>query len=332
MKKTYKKLVANKYTRDFRDAGEVIEVEVPTPGPREVLLENKYGGVNASDVNIAGGVYFSDGDFPFDLGCESIGEVIGIGSEVTELALGDFAVSPELGSAYSELLCRDVSFFTKVPECTPEIMGCAVAGMTAAVGLNVVGEMKAGETVLVTAAAGGVGSWCVQLAKLAGCHVIGTCSTPEKADSLKSLGCDRVVNYRKEDLGEILSSEYPDGIDLVFEQVGQETFDACVDNIALRGRILICGFVSEYTSGPQDHTAPRIYHKLLWKSASIKAFLFAHWPEELPGQLQYLVDLVATGKLDPVIDTAVFEGVDDAINAVEFLHSGKNTGKVIVRY
>ena len=107
MEKTYKKLVANKYTRDFRDAGEVIEVEVPTPGPREVLLKNRYGGVNASDVNIAGGVYFSDGDFPFDLGCESIGEVIGIGSDVTEFALGDFAVSPELGSAYSELLCRD---------------------------------------------------------------------------------------------------------------------------------------------------------------------------------------------------------------------------------
>jgi NADPH-dependent curcumin reductase CurA len=177
-----------------------------------------------------------------------------------------------------------------------------------------------------------VGSWCIQLAKLAGCHVIGTCSTAEKAKSLSKLGCDRVVIYRDEDLGKVLSNEYPNGIDLIFEQVGQETFDACVDNIALRGRILICGFVSEYTSGPQEHTAPRIYHKLLWKSASIKAFLFAHWPEELPGQLQYLVDLVAKGKLDPVIDPEVFEGVDAAINAVEFLHGGKNTGKVIIRY
>ena len=332
MSETYKKLVARRYTRTYRDAGEVIEADRVAPGPGQVLIQNRFGGVNASDVNISGGVYFSDGNFPFDLGCESTGEVLEVGAGVTDLAPGDCVVSPSLGSAYTELLYRNAAEVVKVPECSPELMGVVVAGCTASMGLNIVGEMGTGETVLITAAAGGVGSWCVQLAKLAGNHVIGTCSTQEKAVELKRLGCDRVIVYREENLGEVLAAEYPDGIDLIFEQVGQDTFDTCVDNVAVRGRILICGFVSEYTSGPQEVLEQRIYHKLLWKSAQIRAFLFSHWPEQIPEHIQANLELVQSGKVDPLIDPTVFNGVDDAVNAVEFLHSGKNIGKVIVQY
>ena len=332
MAETFRKLVANQYTRDFRSAGEVIEVPLVAPVAGEILVKNYFGGVNASDVNISGGVYFSDGTFPFDLGCESIGEVVEIGEGVSDFKVGDSVVSPELGSAYSEMLCRDVSQFVKVPGRTPEIMGVIVNGVTASMGLNIVGEMSAGETVLITAAAGGVGSWCVQLAKLAGNHVIGTCSTQEKAMELKRLGCDRVIVYREENIGEVLAAEYPNGVNLVFEQVGGDTFDVCLDNIAVRGRILICGFISEYTSGPQDVTAPRVYHKLLWKSAQIRAFLYAHWPDQIAEHVEDLLTKVANGDVDPLIDPTVFRGVDHAIDAVEYLHSGKNTGKVIVQY
>lgn len=332
MTDTFRKLVANQYTRDFRSAGEVIEVPIVAPGAGEILVKNGYGGVNASDVNISGGVYFSDGTFPFDLGCESIGEVVEVGEGVSDFKVGDNVVSPNLGSAYSEMLCRDVSQFVKVPGCTPEIMGVIVNGVTASMGLNIVGEMGSGENVLITAAAGGVGSWCVQLAKLAGNHVIGTCSTQEKAAELNRLGCDRAIVYREENLSEVLAAEYPNGIDLVFEQVGGDTFDACVDNIAVRGRILICGFVSEYTSGPQEVTAPRIYHKLLWKSAQIRAFLYAHWPDQIAEHIEDLLDKVTKGDVDPLIDPKVFKGVDQAVDAVEYLHSGKNTGKVLVQY
>lgn len=332
MAETYKKLVARQYTRNYRECGEVIQVERVAVEPGQVLVRNRFGGTNASDVNISGGVYFSDGVFPFDLGCESTGEVIEVGAGVDDFAVGDFVVSPSLGSAYTELLYRDAAELVKVPACSPEIMGAAVAGCTASMGLNIVGEMGSGETVLITAAAGGVGSWCVQLAKLAGNHVIGTCSTEAKAKELRRLGCDRVILYRDEDLGQVLSTEYPDGIDLIFEQVGQETFDACVDNVALRGRILICGFVSEYTSGPQEVMEQRIYHKLLWKSAQIRAFLFSHWPEQIPEHLAANIALVESGKVDPLIDPTVFAGVENAIDAVEFLHSGQNIGKVTVRY
>lgn len=84
-------------------------------------------------------------------------------------------------------------------------------GLTASIALEQVGQMKSGQTVLVTAAAGGTGVFAVQLAKLAGNHVIGTCSSDEKIGMLKQLGCDRVINYKKENFAKVLKTEYPQG-------------------------------------------------------------------------------------------------------------------------
>ena len=332
MSGTYKKIVAHKYSKNFREASEIVSADIVQPGPGQLLIKTHFGGVNASDVNISGGVYFSDGNFPFDLGCESVGEVVAIGPDVTQFEVGDAVASPQMGSAYSEMLCRDVDQFIKVPQCSPEYLSVSVAGLTASIGLYEAGDMSSGETVLITAAAGGVGNWCVQLAKLAGNHVIGTCSTPEKAQELKRLGCDRVVVYSEEDLGVVLAAEYPDGIDLIFEQVGGATFDTCVDHLATRGRILICGFISEYMGGTQEITAPRIYHKLLWKSAQIRAFLYKDWPDQIAGHLERLIEQVANGSIKPLLDPTVFEGIDSAAEALDYLHSGRNTGKVVVRY
>jgi NADPH-dependent curcumin reductase CurA len=332
MSGTYKKIVAHKYSKNFREASEIVSTDIVQPGLDQLLIKTRFGGVNASDVNISGGVYFSDGNFPFDLGCESVGEVIAVGPDVTQFQVGDAVASPQMGSAYSEMLCRDVDQFIKIPHCSPEYLSVSVAGLTASIGLYEAGDMGSGETVLITAAAGGVGNWCVQLAKLAGNHVIGTCSTREKAQELKSLGCDRVVVYSEEALADVLTAEYPDGINLIFEQVGGETFDTCVDHLATRGRMLICGFISEYMGGTQEITAPRIYHKLLWKSAQIRAFLYKDWPDHIADHLERLIEQVANGNIKPLLDPTVFDGVDSAADALEYLHSGQNTGKVVVRY
>jgi len=332
MSGTYKKIVAHKYSKNFREASEIVSTDIVQPGSGQLLIKTHFGGVNASDVNISGGVYFSDGNFPFDLGCESVGEVVAVGPDVTQFQVGDAVASPQMGSAYSEMLCRDIDQFIKIPQCSPEYLSVSVAGLTASIGLYEAGDMGSGETVLITAAAGGVGNWCVQLAKLAGNHVIGTCSTREKAQELKSLGCDRVVVYSEEALADVLTAEYPDGINLIFEQVGGETFDTCVDHLATRGRMLICGFISEYMGGTKEITAPRIYHKLLWKSAQIRAFLYKDWPDQIAGHLEKLIEQVACGHIKPLLDPTVFEGIDSAADALEYLHSGQNTGKVVVRY
>ena len=121
-----------------------------------------------------------------------------------------------------------------------------VSGLTASLSLEFVGRMSSNETVLVTAAAGATGSFAVQLAKLNGNHVIGTCSSDEKGRFLTQLGCDRVVNYRKEKLGDVLKREYPKGVDLVYECVGGDMYDTCVQNLAVKGRIVVIGMISGY--------------------------------------------------------------------------------------
>lgn len=116
---------------------------------------------------------------------------------------------------------------------TPEVMTIVVSGLTAAIGLEVVGEIKTGDVVLVTAA-GGTGHCAVQLALQAGAHVIGTCRSPAKVKFLQQLGCDRAINYCEENLAQVLKTEYPQGVDLVYESVGRELFDICVENLAKR--------------------------------------------------------------------------------------------------
>lgn len=335
--KLYKKLVARQFSRDFRAATEVATEPIPTPEANQIVVRNLYAGVNASDVNITAGVYFADANTPFDLGVEALGEITAVGENVTHLKVGDHVLTGLLGGGYREYFALDAAMAIPVPEATPEIMTLIVSALTASIGLRVVGEMKDGHTdtpevVLVTAAAGGTGQYVVQIAKQAGHHVIGTCSTDEKVEYLRSIGCDRPINYKKEDLHEVLKAEYPNGVNLVFESVGGAIFDACVDNLAKHGRLVICGFISEYTSGTQTVTAPRIYHKLLWQSATVRGFLFSDFVEHVPAHVQMVMEDYFAGKLTATVDPEPFVGIEAIADAVEYMHAGKNCGKVVIRY
>jgi NADPH-dependent curcumin reductase CurA len=205
-------------------------------------------------------------------------------------------------------------------------------GVSALVALEQAGEMKSQETVLVTAAAGGTGHIAVQLAKLAGNHVIGTCGSEAKAELLKGLGCDRVINYRTENLDRVLKEDYPNGINLVFDCVGKEVFDTCVDNLAVRERLVAIGFISEYAKNPELVTQPRIYHKLFWKAASVRGFLMPHYAEHMVEARDRLLDLFYTGKIRVAVDPTEFRGTESIPAAVEYLLSGKNYGKVVVKF
>lgn len=118
-----------------------------------------------------------------------------------------------------------------------------------AAGLQECGRLRKGETVLITAAAGGAGQFAVQLAKLAGCHVIATVGSEDKARLIRSLGADRAVNYRTEDLKAVLRTEYPRGVDVVWESVGGEWFGTCLNALAQKGRLIVIGAMSQY-KGP----------------------------------------------------------------------------------
>ncbi len=333
---TYHKLTATTHSKNFREAVQLLTDTLPeSPAPDEIIVRNHYAGVNAADTMMAAGIYLLPTPVPCDLGGESIGEVIAAGSEVTQLKPGDFVLLNAIGCGYRDYYLTKARRAVPVPAASPEIMSLSIGGLTASIGMSVTGEMSphGGETVLVTAAAGGTGQFAVQLAKLAGNHVIGTCGSADKADLLRALGCDRVVNYREESLDDVLKAEYPKGVNLVFDGVGGEMFDTALNHLARFGRLVTIGFISEYKGEPERASRARVYYKILGKNASIRGFnlnLYFNRPEVREHMVR-LVELLNDGKLNPAIDPAVFQGVAAAIDAVEYLQSGANSGKVVVR-
>lgn len=327
----YRKVIAATFNKNFREAAQIVEVDMKPPGTHELIVRNHYAGVNATDVNISAGIYTPNAIPPIDLGAEMVGEVVAVGDKVTDFKVGDTVVTTSLGG-YAEYVVTRARYAIRVPEATPEILALVASGVTASLGLKVTGDMKSGETVLVTAAAGGTGQFAVQLAKLAGNTVIGTCGSEDKAMLLKSLGCDRVVNYKTEDLGAVLKAEYPRGIDLIYESVGRAMFDTCVDNLAIRGRLVIIGYITEYLSTPEIVSSPRIYYKLLGKSASLRSMFLLHFFKQVPEHMTQLLDLYQLGKLQVAVDAKRFTGVEQVADAVEYLHSGQSAGKVVVQF
>lgn len=330
---TYRKLVVKEPGPDFQKATAIVEAALPTPAADEVLVRNLYAGVNASDPIAASGGYGAT-ETPFDIGVESAGEVVALGDGIDDLAVGDHVLVFGAGGGYGEYRLARREEALPIRQAGPELTSAFISGMTALVGLEVSGEMGRDETVLVTAAAGGVGSYAVQLAKRAGNHVIGTCSSDEKAQWLRQLGCDRAVNYRSEDLDRVLGEEYPHGINLVFESVGRDTFDTALAHLAVFGRLICIGAVAEYRDGLEWEAARqvRVYRQLLATSGTIRGCYLPHFMGKLSEYLQRLEHLLDSGEIRAMIDPTEFNGVDAIHDAVDHVRQGRNRGKVIIRY
>jgi NADPH-dependent curcumin reductase CurA len=332
--KTYKKLVANQFNQDFESAVEIVEVPISKPAASQLLIRNKFAGINSGFDTLLcqGKVPYVNLMPPFDLGVEAVGEVVEVGDDVYNFQVGDAVATTLRGGGYREYQVIDANLAVKVREATPEVLTLMPTGTSALVALEQVGEMKSNEVVLVTAAAGGTGHIAVQLAKLAGNHVIGTCGSEQKAALLKKLGCDRIINYRTENLDQVLKTEYPNGINLVFDCVGKQVFDACVENLAIRGRLVVVGFISEYGGSLEEVKQSRIYHKLFWKAASVRGFLMPFYQEYAAEARDRLLNLFYSGNLNVVIDSTPFDGIDSIPIAVKYLLDRQNCGKVVVRF
>jgi NADPH-dependent curcumin reductase CurA len=332
--KTYKKLVAHRFNQDFESAIEIVEVPIPKPAASQLLIQNKFAGINSGFDTLLcqGKVPYVNLTPPFDLGVEAVGEVVDVGDDVYTFQVGDAVVTTLRGGGYREYQVIDANLAIKVRDATPEVLTLMPTGISALVALEKVGEMKSNEVVLVTAAAGGTGHIAVQLAKLAGNYVIGTCGSEQKAELLKKLGCDRIINYRTENLDQVLKTEYPNGINLVFDCVGKQVFDACVENLAIRGRLVVVGFISEYGRSLEEVTQPRIYHKLFWKAASVRGFLMPLYQEYAAEARDRLLKLLYSDNLKVMIDPTPFNGIESIPIAVKYLLDRRNCGKVVVRF
>ncbi len=330
----YKKLIAKQFDQDFQSAVEVVEIPIPQPGAKEILIRNKFAGINSGFDTLLcqGKVPYVNLTPPFDLGVEAVGEIVAVGDQIQDFQVGDAVVTTVRGGGYREYQVIDAKLAVKVREATPEVLTLMPTGLSALVALEKVGEMKRDEVVLITAAAGGTGHIALQLAKLSGNHVIGTCGSQKKAELLKKLGCDRIINYRTENLDHVFKTEYPNGINLVFDCVGKQVFDACVENLAIRGRLVVVGFIAEYGKSVEELTQPRIYHKLFWKAASVRGFLMPLYQEYAAEARDRLLNLFYSGKLKVAIDSTQFNGIESIPIAVKYLLNGQNCGKVVVRF
>ncbi|GFT11088.1 prostaglandin reductase 3 [Nephila pilipes] len=340
--RTYKQLMVRKLTTNFREAVYIENVKMGVPAKDEVCVINRFVGVNASDVNMSKGRYFVSAKIPFGTGIEGVGEVVQVGENVTNLKVGaNVAYMDTRCSAYAEYVYLPAADVFPISEALPEYVVLLVSGLTAAIALEKCARITAGDTVLITAAAGGTGHVAVQWAKSTGCHVIGTCSSDEKKKILKDLRCDRIINLKKEDLGEVLAKEYPNGVNVIWETIGGKIFEICMKNLAIKGRLLVVGGISGYKKeckeGFTKIDVSNLPEELLLKSNTVQGFSLLHYWKCAAYYFRYLSQRLETEKLKVEYDNGEktigteFFGVEGIIKGVEHLHSGKNIGKVIVR-
>ncbi|KAG0411945.1 hypothetical protein HPB47_010919 [Ixodes persulcatus] len=337
----YRKLVCVKVTPNFREAVSVVEERTPKLDRDEVFLKTKYVGINASDVNITAARYWAATP-PFNVGVESVAEVVAVGDGVTHLSVGSAVATinvPGFG-AFSEYQRIRASKVLPIPRAVPDIIPLLISGLTASIGLDEQGRIKEGETVLITAAAGGLGHIAVQWAKAAKCHVIGTCSSPDKEEFLKSIGCDRVINYKTHDLGAELDKSYPKGVDVVWETIGGKTFEVLLNHLGVRGRLVVVGAITGYQNNDNTFSCgglTDLLSRLLIRSASVSGFFMSQYYHMYPEYTARLKNMLQEGKIVPKVDFGLnddgseLKGLEGCVRGVEYLHSGKSIGKVVVK-
>ena len=205
-----------------------------------------------------------------------------------------------------------------------------MTGLTAYFGLTEIGKPQKGETIVVSGAAGAVGSIVGQIGKILGCRVIGIAGTDEKVELLKSkFGFDDAINYNtNKDMTKAIAEVCPDGVDVYYDNVGGTISDSVHANINRLGRIIVCGAISAYndTSIPQG---PRVEHFLIRKSVLMQGFIVSNYAEKFPAGMKQLSQWLSEEKLHS--EETIVEGFDNIPQAFLNLFEGKNTGKMIVK-
>jgi NADPH-dependent curcumin reductase len=202
-------------------------------------------------------------------------------------------------------------------------------GMTAYFGLLDIGKPKAGETLVVSGAAGAVGSLVGQIGKIKGCRVVGIAGSEEKCRWLKDeLGFDAAINYKTESVLESLKQHCPNGIDVYFENVGGEILDAVLSLINLRARIVLCGLISQYNA---TEPVPGAYNliNIVTRRAKLEGFIILDYLNRAQEALADLGQWYAQGKIKYRVDA--IDGLENAPSAINKLFDGTNQGKLIIK-
>jgi NADPH-dependent curcumin reductase CurA len=305
------------------------EQDAPEPGPGQALARVRYLSIDPT-------IRTWMNDAPGYLPPIGIGEVIrssGI-AEVTESHSDQYAPGDLVFglTGWQDWVLADEGAMQKLPEgITPTLAlnVFGVTGMTAYFGLIDVGKVREGDVVVVSGAAGATGSTVGQIARIKGAKtVVGIAGSDEKcAWIVDELGFDAAINYKTDDVPKALRSACPDGIDLYFDNVGGPILNACLGQIAMRGRVVLCGAISGYND-PNPPAGPSNYINLLIRRGRMEGFIILDYFSRFAEAQADMGRWVAEGKIKAV--EQLVEGLENAPDALNLLFTGGNTGKVIV--
>lgn len=314
---------------DFR----LIEAPVPAPAHGEVLLRSRYLSV---DPYMRGRMNASKSYAPpVEIGGLMVGAGVAevIESKNPDFAIGDIVANPLTG--WQEYAVSSGQGLRKVdPAVAPISTALGVLGMTgltAYIGIHEVCAVKPGETVVISGAAGAVGSVAGQVAKIAGCRVVGIAGGPQKTKYLTTeCGFDAALDYKStSDYAAALRELCPQGIDAYFDNVGGPISDAVFTHLNMRARIAICGQIAQYND-TQASQGPRLLRYVLVARATVRGFLiFDYSPAQTTPALAELTAWVRAGKLKYHED--VVEGFENMPRALIGLFLGENLGKRVVK-
>jgi NADPH-dependent curcumin reductase CurA len=309
----------------------VEEAAIPQPGAGEALARVRYLSIDPT-------IRTWMDDAPGYLPPIGIGEVVrGAGiAEVIESNSDSFTPGQLLfglpGWQDYVILDESAPAMQPVPEGiepTTALGVLGITGMTAYFGLTDVGRVKEGDVVVVSGAAGATGSTAGQIAKIKGAaFVVGLAGSPEKCAWLvDELGFDAAIDYKTENVAARLRETCPEGIDLYFDNVGGEILNACLGQLAMRGRVVLCGAISSYNQSKA--LGPSNYTNLIVRRGRMEGFIILDYFGRFPEAQAEMAQWVASGQVKAA--EHIVEGLQHAPEALNLLFTGGNTGKVIVK-
>ncbi len=307
---------------------EVVRLETPALEDGQILIKQTHMSLDPAMK----GWMMPDRDSyipPVELG--DVMRSSGVG-EIVESKHSGFPVGARVQglTGWAEYVVSDGQGMNLLPENIPtEAVLCVLAlpGLTAYQGLMNVGKPKAGETLVVSGAAGSVGSMVGQIAKAEGLKVIGTAGTDEKCQWLtEELGFDAGINYKSDTLVDELAAASPDGVDLYFENTGGPVQHAVFERMNAHGRIMVCGMISDYNT--LTPSAGPNWIPIIKKRLTIQGFTMPDHYDNIPSMMQSMSKYLLDGKIKYRAHT--LHGLESAIEGINLLFSGGNTGKLLV--
>lgn len=315
-----------------RDWGPVETLKIenmakPSPGRHEMVLAVKASAVNFADSLMVQGKYQTRPEFPFAPGLEASGTVLRVGEGVTRFRPGDrvMALLDHSGFAEQTLAREDQTF--PLPGGMDFVTGGAflLAYLSSHVAIRWQGRLEPGETMLVLGAAGGVGLTAVEIGKAMGARVIACASSAEKLAICRDHGADACIDYTTENLTErVMALTDGKGVDVCYDPVGGDLFDAAVSSLGWGGRILVIGFVAGI---PKLATNRLLVKHRAALGSSLRYFRFDR-PDQLRISAEELIGWYGEGKLKPLVSETF--PLDRAVEAIQVLTSRRARGKVVV--